>query len=183
MAYWSHADQDALNRAHLDLLVESGCTWVRMQFTWRELQPQADSDVEFYVWPYLHMVNIAKERGLNVLINIAHAPSWARPDDPRVPADPELLGAFLRDLVPFLAEKGGRLAAMERTESDRPRRPDRRSRGVPAPDPGRPRRRFAMPIRPRGSSRPAWRPNSLMIESLALDDDRYFETLFLLKRR
>ncbi|CAN5602830.1 hypothetical protein BH23CHL2_BH23CHL2_36640 [soil metagenome] len=177
MSFWSHADQDTQNREHLDLLVESGCSWVRLQFTWDGLQPEADSDVGFYVWPYLHIANIAKERDLKILVNVAHAPAWARPEDPTLPGDPEAFSDFLRDLVPYFE---GKVDAWQLWNE--PNLIDYQGRIIDPEGYLKLIREAAPAIRGADPSArivsPGIAPNSLMIESLALDDDWYFETLF-----
>jgi hypothetical protein len=150
---------------------------VRLQFTWRELQPNPDSEVEYYVWPYLHIVNVALGRGLNVLVDVAHAPDWARPDDPTLLGDPEAFGAFLRDLVPFLAGKVDAWQIWnEPNLIDFPGRiidPEGYlalvREAVPAIREADPSARIVSP---------GMAPNSMMFPDLALDDDWYFETLF-----
>ena len=177
MAFWAHADQDTLNREHLDLLADSGCTWVRLQFTWEGLQPEAEANVDFYVWPYVHIVNIARERGLKVLVNVAHAPAWARPADPTLPGDPEAFAAFLRDLVPYFA---GQVDAWQLWNE--PNLIDFEGRIIEPLGYLKMLREAAPAIRESDPEArlvsPGMAPNSLMIESLALDDDWYFEALF-----
>ena len=177
MAFWSHADQDEQNRQHLDLLADSGCTWVRLQFTWRGLQPEPNSEVEFFVWPYVHIVNIAKERDLKILVNVAHAPYWARPEDPTLPGDPEAFGTFLRELVPFFA---GKVDAWQLWNE--PNLIDHHGRIINPEGYLKLAREAAPAIRETDPAArivsPGMAPNSLMIESLAFDDDWYFEALF-----
>ncbi|MEZ4568843.1 MAG: cellulase family glycosylhydrolase [Thermomicrobiales bacterium] len=177
MSFWSHADQDQQNREHLKLLADSGCTWVRFQFTWDGLQPEADSDVEFYVWPYVHIVNIARERGLKVLINVAHAPDWARPDDPKLPGDPEAFGDFLRELVPYF---DGEVEAWQIWNE--PNLIDHDGRIIDPAGYLEMVREAAPAIREADPDTrivsPGMAPNSMMFPDLALDDDWYFETLF-----
>jgi polysaccharide biosynthesis protein PslG len=177
MAFWSNGDQDKLNRQALGLLADSGCTWVRLQFTWDGLQPEADSAVDYYVWPYVHMANIAKERGLNVLVNVAHAPAWARPADPTLPGDPEAFGNFMRDLVPYFK---GKVDAWQLWNE--PNLIDYDGRIIDPEGYLKMVREAAPAIRAADPDArivsPGMAPNSLMYPDLALDDDWYFESLF-----
>ncbi len=182
MAFWAHADQDELNREHLDLLVDSGCTWVRLQFTWDGLQPNQDSDVEFYVWPYVHIANIAKERGLQVLVNIAHAPAWARPADPTLPGDPTAFAEFMRELLPYF---DGKVDAWQLWNE--PNLIDYQGRVIDPAGYLKMIREAAPAMRAVDPDArivsPGMAAHSLMIERLALDDDWYFEALFTMNDR
>jgi hypothetical protein len=102
LAFWGENDVTEANAYYMDAAQASGCDWVRLQFTWRDMQPSAGEPVAPRIWPYRHIVNMAKQRGLKLLVNVNHPPRWALPDDPSVPADPAAFGAFMEELAVLL---------------------------------------------------------------------------------
>ncbi|MDQ3549008.1 MAG: cellulase family glycosylhydrolase, partial [Chloroflexota bacterium] len=105
LAFYGHDDSVNFNEFYVDAAAESGCEWLRLQFTWRDMQPNEGQPVAWTIWPYLRVVEMATERGLKVLVNIAHPPDWARPLNKRSPAKPEAFGAFTEELVTLMAGK------------------------------------------------------------------------------
>jgi hypothetical protein len=97
--YWSDVANDVTNQIYLDLAKQSGCTWLRLQFSWSVWQPTPDTEIGTRSWPIDRIIQLAGERGLRLLVNTTHPPEWARPSDPRVPADPEAYQAFMTQLV------------------------------------------------------------------------------------
>ena len=93
--FWGDMANDMNNELYLDRLVETGCEWVRMQFTWRDLEPVEGASIEARLPAYRRVINYANERGLKVLINVNHAPAWAQTNDPNAPADPNAFAEFM----------------------------------------------------------------------------------------
>lgn len=100
------ADGD-LNRG-LDDAVALGATWIRVDLSWNDIQP--DSAAE-YIWHRFDRVaEAARSHRLNVLATIAYTPAWARiagctAGPTCAPADP---AAF----TTFAAKAGARYAPM-----------------------------------------------------------------------
>ncbi len=105
LTFYSHDTTDDFNEFYIDAAAESGCEWIRLQFTWRDLQPREGQPVSWSYWPYERVVEMANERGLKVLVNIAHPPAWALPGDKRFPARPDAFESFTTELVTLLAGK------------------------------------------------------------------------------
>lgn len=97
-AFWG-GEELARNAQYLDLLQMSGCTWLRIQLTWREIEPTRGADVIGRLHAQRWLVRQATERGLQVLVNVTHPPQWARPSDPAVPADPSAFASLMHRLV------------------------------------------------------------------------------------
>lgn len=102
---WNNAWQDDLNQRYLDAARDSGCGWIRMNFTWYELQPQADTRLTDSIWPFWHAVDLANARGLKVMVTVSDAPDWARPNDRSLVAYPEAYGAVMGELATMFAGK------------------------------------------------------------------------------
>lgn len=67
--------QDVLNASSAALIQNAGAGWVRFQFQWRTLQPQADVAPR---WSGVdRAVASANQAGLKVLFDIMMAPEWA----------------------------------------------------------------------------------------------------------
>ena len=101
--WWADAAHDAVNQYYLDMAVAAGCEWVRLQFNWSDLEPARGADIEQRFWPYARIVQLARERGLRLLVNVDRPPEWARPSDPTLSADPDAFASFLTRLVTRLA--------------------------------------------------------------------------------
>lgn len=176
-SFWGDAENDVTNQEYLDLMVTSGCEWIRVQFGWRAMEPDPDDGIEPYLWAYERIVDLAHERGLKILVNVTHPPDWARPDDPGIPAEPEAFASLLSRLVPrfkgkvqawqiwnepnLIEENNGRIdpegyLALVRAASPAIREADPEALIV-----------F-----------PGLAPNSLNYDDWAIDDDVYLETLF-----
>jgi hypothetical protein len=94
-AFWGDEDAGTRDALYLDIAEDSGCTWLRIQLNWRTLQPRPGAAVDWRLWSLEAVIDAARARGMRLLINVSHPPDWARPDDPRIPADPEAFGAFM----------------------------------------------------------------------------------------
>lgn len=110
MAFWGQRDERSRNLKYLDLAVESGCEWIRLQFTWEEIEPNGPEDMVTRVGAATAIVRRANERGLKVLVDITHPPDWAKPRDRSLPADPAAFGSFLERFVPYF---NGEVAAWQ----------------------------------------------------------------------
>ena len=81
----------------LDDLATLGATWIRMDFSWKNIQPDS---VQSFNWaPYDRVVQASSQRHLQVLGVIAYTPAWARPGNCRsqescAPADKAQFAAF-----------------------------------------------------------------------------------------
>ncbi|HMM42103.1 MAG TPA: cellulase family glycosylhydrolase [Thermomicrobiales bacterium] len=102
---WNNTWQDDLNQRYLDAARASGCGWIRMNFTWYELQSQADTPLTDSIWPFWHAVDLANARGLKVMATVSAAPGWARPNDRSLVAYPEAYGAVMGELATMFAGK------------------------------------------------------------------------------
>lgn len=92
-------DDDELGR-DLDVIVEAGVSWVRLDVDWSVAEPEAgtvrweDPD---------RVIGMAEDRGLRVLAMIGYTPTWARPADasdkhpPLDPGDFERFAALAAD--------------------------------------------------------------------------------------
>ncbi|RIK46112.1 MAG: hypothetical protein DCC58_04285 [Chloroflexi bacterium] len=109
-AYWSDLANDASNEFYLDLAKEAGCEWIRVQFTWKDIEPEQGIDISTRLFPYYRVIKHANDRQLKVLVNVSHPPDWARPEDKRVPADPQAFGSFMNRLVAYF---GGQVSAWQ----------------------------------------------------------------------
>jgi polysaccharide biosynthesis protein PslG len=109
-AFWGDLANDVTNQHYLDMLVETGCDWVRMQFTWYDLEPYQGAPLVPRLPGYKRVIDRANERGLNVLVNVSHAPDWALTGDPHLPADPEAFADFMGRLA---GEFAGQIAAWQ----------------------------------------------------------------------
>jgi hypothetical protein len=99
VAFWSSPEDLERNERYLDMAADAGCLWIRLQFTWRDLQPSAGADIERRIWGYDQIVGAAYARDLHILVDVTHPPDWARPAAPTLPADPDAFAAFLSDLA------------------------------------------------------------------------------------
>lgn len=60
---------------YFDMMEKSGAGYIRIFFSWRDLQPQ---DADHYYWDYMDAMMIAAhDRGIDVLANVLDTPSWA----------------------------------------------------------------------------------------------------------
>lgn len=105
LAFWSDDYNDDRNAYYLERASAAGCSWVRVQFNWESLQPAPDTELWQTAGPFVRMIDRAHQLELRVLVNVSHPPAWARPDDPRAPADPEAFGAFMGRLTTLFGGK------------------------------------------------------------------------------
>jgi polysaccharide biosynthesis protein PslG len=95
----SHVSQVEWNEAIRRVTQDLHLGWIKIQLSWKELQPNGPQDFERSanfrrVELYLQQ---AKGQGLKILISVAKAPPWARSNQTEdgPPDDPQLLGNFL----------------------------------------------------------------------------------------
>jgi hypothetical protein len=122
---------------------------------------------------------MARERNLSVLVNVTHAPEWAKPYHPGYPADPQAFEALMSDLVSHFA---GRVDAWQIWNE--PNLIDENN-GQIDPEGYLALARVAYPaVKEADPSAlvvfPGLAPTSLEYDDWALDDDDYLETLFSL---
>lgn len=96
---WGKVEEQQLNVHYLDLAADSGCEWVRMQFLWSYLEPEPGYDVTRRIWAFDQAVDLARERGLRLLINVTHPPEWAIDQSTAQPINADAYGSFLSRLV------------------------------------------------------------------------------------
>ncbi|WP_441245664.1 cellulase family glycosylhydrolase [Kitasatospora sp. McL0602] len=83
----------------LDDAVHSGAKWVRVDLSWKNIQPD---NATHYQWQrFDRIVKAAQARNLEVLATLAYTPTWARKsgcgkDDGCPPAKPEAFAAFAK---------------------------------------------------------------------------------------
>lgn len=76
-AMWGY-DSDAERIAALDKLAAAGVEWVRIEFSWASLQEQSrNSFTQWYVDRADRMVDAARARGFQVLVELVGTPGWA----------------------------------------------------------------------------------------------------------
>jgi polysaccharide biosynthesis protein PslG len=175
-AFWGDLANDATNEHYLDMLVETGCEWVRMQFTWLDLEPWAGASIQARLAGYQRVIDHANTRGIKVLVNVSHAPEWAQTGDPGLPADPQAYA----QLMGWLAQRfAGQVSAWQIwnepnliDETHQQVRPvgylelaKAASAAIRAADPA------ALIVSP------GLGPTGLMYDDWALDDAWYLETL------
>ena len=91
----------------LDLVADSGASWVRFDFEWTSAEPERGR----YDWTAIdRVVRAAHERDLRVLATLAYTPEWARPpgatSDKFPPADPATFAAFAEAAARRYAPRG-----------------------------------------------------------------------------
>ncbi|MFJ1704444.1 cellulase family glycosylhydrolase [Kitasatospora sp. NPDC088346] len=94
----------------LDDAVALGAKWVRVDLSWRDIQPDNPKN---FNWPrFDRVVKAAHERGLAVLPTIGFTPAWAqrsgcaRDDSSCAPADVDKFAAFAKDAAKRYAPLG-----------------------------------------------------------------------------
>lgn len=92
----------------LDDVVTVGATWVRLDLSWEDVQPDGPAS---YDWAnFDRVVSAAKARGLTLLPTLAYTPPWARPGGCEsqmcAPADDAQFAAFARAAVVRYAPQG-----------------------------------------------------------------------------
>jgi hypothetical protein len=80
----------------LDTAAVLGATWIRFEFSWRDVQPDSPQE---YKWDrFDRVVEEARRRNLNLLPILTYTPAWARPtgcsSDKCAPADPAQFARF-----------------------------------------------------------------------------------------
>jgi hypothetical protein len=80
----------------LDTAVDIGATWIRFEFSWRDVQPISSQE---YVWAsFDRVIEQARRRNLTLLPVLAYTPPWARPSgcttEKCAPADPSQFARF-----------------------------------------------------------------------------------------
>ena len=109
-AFWGDLENDMTNQFYLDRLVESGCEWVRMQFTWLDLEPYEGAPLLPRLPGYVRVIDRANDLGLKVLVNVSHAPEWAQTGSAGSPADPQAFADLMGELATIFA---GRVMAWQ----------------------------------------------------------------------
>jgi polysaccharide biosynthesis protein PslG len=99
LAFWSDDDRLHENLYYLDMAQATGCRWIRLQFNWDSMQPTRLTQLDETIYQFIHVVEAAKARDMQVLVNVSHAPAWALTSDPRQPADEHAFGLFMGQLV------------------------------------------------------------------------------------
>lgn len=174
---WGNAWQDELNRRYLDTARDSGCGWVRMNFTWYEMQPEPDS--RLLIAPHWNVVDMANARGLKVMATVSAAPGWAYPHDRSLVAYPEAYGTLMGELAERFA---GKVAAWQLWNEPNM---GSASSGATEPEAFLPLLRAAYPAIKAADPDalvvlPALAPSSLLIPGEIHDHLRYLEELLWL---
>lgn len=91
----------------LDLIADSGASWIRFDFEWTSAEPEQGR----YDWAAIdRVVRAAHERDLRVLATLAYTPKWARPpgatSDKFPPKDPSTFAAFAEAAARRYAPRG-----------------------------------------------------------------------------
>jgi hypothetical protein len=99
---------DAALARGLDDAVAVGATWVRVDLSWNDIQP--DSSHVYHWQRFDRVVQAARARHLNVLPTIAYTPAWAREPGCHTqscpPADPVRFADFAKDAAERYAPMG-----------------------------------------------------------------------------
>ncbi len=99
--YGIQADPHGDTGANIQHLQALGFGWVKFRMPWKEVEPIQGS----YSWePWDEVIKTYAAQNVRVLLNIVHAPDWARPaDDDRsvegLPADPAAYAAFVAQVA------------------------------------------------------------------------------------
>lgn len=103
--------QDDWNRA-LDDIQRLGVKWLKVQVSWKQLQPNAAGEISEDFRRLEIYLETAYNKGLDILISVAKAPSWARTNQTEdgPPDDPQALVNFINLM---LQEFGTSLDAVE----------------------------------------------------------------------
>lgn len=176
-SFWGGDADQYRNEQFLDMARDSGCQWVRMQFAWDSIEPNPNDPIEWQLLPLKRVVDQANARGLKVLVNISHAPDWAVPAEPGIPADPAAFASFMRRMATYFA---GTVHAWQVWNE-----PNLvvETNGLIEPEGYYELAKAAFPAIRAGDPNaivvfPGLAPNSLMYTDLAVDDDWYLEALF-----
>ncbi|MBN1965184.1 MAG: hypothetical protein JW910_11100 [Anaerolineae bacterium] len=89
-----------------------GVTWIKVQFPWREMEQDGPS-TQSEIWRQMELqVQAAHSMGFEVLVSVAKAPDWSRPntDESGPPTDPQQMARFV---VSFLNVMGDAVTAVE----------------------------------------------------------------------
>jgi polysaccharide biosynthesis protein PslG len=101
------ADPQILERS-LDMIAEAGFTWIRQIFVWSEIEQAPgyfwDDQWDVSTWEkYDRIVDMANERGLEVIARIDKPPRWAREGQPRIEEFPDGPPNDYEDFADFVA--------------------------------------------------------------------------------
>lgn len=102
-AFWGDLANDLTNQRYLSQIAAVGCEWVRMQFTWKDLEPFEGASIHARLGGYERVVDHANALGLKVLVNVSHAPEWAQTNEPLLPARPEAFASLMGRLAETFA--------------------------------------------------------------------------------
>ncbi len=104
-------DQNDWNKA-LDSISNLGVKWLKVQISWKQLQPNNATEVSVDFKRLEIYLETAYNKGLDILISVAKAPAWARSNQTEdgPPDDPNTLANFI-DLM--TQEFGTSLDAIE----------------------------------------------------------------------
>jgi len=75
--------------------------WIKFQVNWEFWQPEGPQEVNERFLTFEQHIQLAKNRGLRVILSVAKAPSWARSvqEEDGPPDDPQALANFMRLLI------------------------------------------------------------------------------------
>ncbi|MCS6835005.1 MAG: cellulase family glycosylhydrolase [Anaerolineae bacterium] len=75
--------------------------WIKFQVNWAFWQPGGPEEVNERFLTFEQSIQLAKNRGLRVILSVAKAPSWARSiqEEDGPPDDPQALANFMRLLI------------------------------------------------------------------------------------
>src|SRR5262249_41927756 len=90
-------------RHMLDLAQNMGVGWIKVQLSWKELETAKGQFAQQYGVLITNFFDAGK-RGFKILISVAKAPDWARPDSARgkndgPPANPKDLSDFILHMM------------------------------------------------------------------------------------
>ncbi len=94
--WWGDLNNTGSNDYFLGLAQQSGCSWVRIQAQWSELEPVHGT----YTFNALsRMIDEAHAHNLKILITVNSVPTWAYTPFSGQPADPALFANFIDHLT------------------------------------------------------------------------------------
>lgn len=108
IAAWDSIHKRSLTdiRRELDSYVQIHATWIRLEFSWDEVEPVKG---QFNWAGYDNVVNEANARGIKVLALVDYTPAWANgghTDHNYEPTDPNEFGRFAGDVARRFSPKG-----------------------------------------------------------------------------
>lgn len=101
-------------RRSLEMARDAGFGWIRQQFPWADIEPEekgrfVDKHGETTWAKYDHIVALAEDLGLELIVRLDTSPRWARPGNPHVATPPDQLEDYGDYVEAVVARYTGRV--------------------------------------------------------------------------